>query len=302
MRLLLFNMIADGQSAHSLEPICEWLDARGVDYSMFSDEVFKAEQSSEFKRMQASICEFDLVCSFGGDGTTLRAAHIIGTSEVPLLSINFGHLGFLAGAGEGDLFKALEAAVTDKLTSDPRIILEAEVSYCNGSVENHIAFNELVVSRGHFGRIVSLDMAINDNHLDTIRGDGVLIATPTGSTAYSLSAGGPIMAPNHSGLCVVPISPHSLASRAVITTSQDMVEIVPNVDNRQKLVLFIDGEVFWIHPTDGLSGAVAADDERGEIIRVKAGVSKNKLNLRRYGSYDFYTHIAEVFFRGSNAR
>ncbi len=302
MKVLLFNMVVDGQEAHYLDPVCKWLDDKGVEYVVFSDEVFKDGHDQRFKDMSASVSSFDIVCSFGGDGTTLRAAHAIGKSEVPLISFNFGHLGFLAGANEEDLFSALEAAITGQLTEDPRAILEAKVSYKNGLIEYHIAFNELVVSRGHFGRIVTLDLEINNNYLDTIRGDGVLVSTSTGSTAYSLSAGGPIMAPDHEGLCVVPISPHSLASRAVITTKMDTVTIMPNAENRQRLVLFIDGEVFWIHPGSKVDVSEIADDPKGEVISVEVGVSDKKLNLRRFGKYDFYTHISKVFFRGENAR
>jgi NAD+ kinase len=242
------------------------------------------------EEVRASIGQFDLICSFGGDGTTLRAAPLVGTSGVPLLSYNFGKLGFLSGAGKADLIPALEAAFNGQLGYDARTMLSVRVTYTDGQIDEQIAINELVVSRGHFGRIVALDLFINDTFIDTIQGDGLLVATPTGSTAYSLSAGGPIIAPSHEGLCVVPISPHSLTSRAVITGADDWVRFEPNRANRQQLVLFIDGEVFWIQPT-----------ARGEITSVEVGTCAEKLMLARFGPYDFYDHISRTFFRGDHA-
>jgi NAD+ kinase len=295
MKVLLFTNTEKGLTSQVLRSVCDWLEGRGIDYELFSSGIFE-EEDTRFDEVHASIDSFDLVCSFGGDGTTLRAAHLVGTSDVPLLSYNFGRLGFLSGAGKADLMPALEAAVDGKLDYDARALLSATVVHASGRTERQMALNELVVSRGHFGRIVALDLSINGTFIDTVKGDGVLIATPTGSTAYSLSAGGPIIAPTHEGLCVVPISPHSLATRAVITAKGDTVRIEPNSLNRQRLVLFIDGEVFWMHPKES-SPCVPSD----EIVSVEVGVCAKKLLLARYGSYDFYDHIAQTFFRGDHA-
>ncbi|MDR0350269.1 MAG: NAD(+)/NADH kinase, partial [Coriobacteriales bacterium] len=200
---------------------------------------------------------------------------------------NFGRLGFLSGAGRDDLIPALAAAVEGRLSYDERMLLEISVAYEDGRVDQQIALNEVAVSRGHFGRIVALDLAINGTFIDTIKGDGVLVATPTGSTGYALSAGGPIIAPAHEGLCVVPISPHSLKTRAIIAAQGDRIRLEPNRTNRQQLVLFIDGEVFWTHDAPAATGEVAA---------VEAGACAQKLKLARYGDYDFYDHISRTFF------
>jgi NAD+ kinase len=294
MKVLLFTNTAKGLTSQVLKSVCEWLEGQKIEYELFSSGIFE-EADTRFDELSASIGQFSLVCSFGGDGTTLRAAHLVGTSGVPLLSYNFGRLGFLSGAGRADLIPALEAAVNGTLGYDARTMLSVRVSYEDGQIDEQIALNELVVSRGHFGRIVALDLFINDTLIDTIEGDGLLVATPTGSTAYSLSAGGPIIAPSHEGLCVVPISPHSLTTRAVITGRGDRVCLEPNKRNRQRLVLFIDGEVFWIHPAgDG-------DSEHGEITSVEVGTCSEKLMLARYGPYDFYEHISQIFFRGNHA-
>ncbi|MDR2106437.1 MAG: NAD(+)/NADH kinase [Coriobacteriales bacterium] len=314
MKVLLFTNTEKGLASQSLRLVCDWLEGKRIEYELFSSGIFEDEHT-RFDEVRASITAFDLVCSFGGDGTTLRAAHLVGTSGVPLLSYNFGRLGFLAGAGRADLIPALEAAVNGTLDCDARTMLSVTVTYESGRTDRQIALNEAVVSRGHFGRTVALDLSINGTFIDTIRGDGVLVATPTGSTAYSLSAGGPLIAPGHEGLCVVPISPHSLAARAVITAKDDIVRLEPNSHNSQRLVLFIDGEVFWVHPDGarggtggaegsgarGAGGVGSAGDGRDEVVSVDIGICAEKLLLARFGTYDFYAHIARTFFRGEYA-
>jgi NAD+ kinase len=336
MRVLLFTNTTKNLTSQVMVSVCKWLKDREVEYEFFSSGIFEEEESC-FDELAFSIDRFDLVCSFGGDGTTLRAAHLVGASGVPLLSYNFGRLGFLSGAGRADLIPAMEAAVNGTLAYDARTLLEVNVTFEDGRSDRQIALNEVVVSRGHFGRIVALDLAINGTFIDTIEGDGVLVATPTGSTAYSLSAGGPIISPAHEGLCIVPISPHSLKTRAVITAPDDTICLEPNKSNRQQLVLFIDGEVFWVHgggvntvttlatdssantlvpaPADAPADssvtsttAVTSFDSakissaNGEIVSVEIGVCSGKLMLARYGDYDFYDHISQTFFRGGNAR
>ncbi|MDR0350354.1 MAG: NAD(+)/NADH kinase [Coriobacteriales bacterium] len=339
MKVLLITNTTKDLTSQVVVSLCEWLTNRGIDYEYFSSGIFE-EGKTRFDELAFSIEQFDLVCSFGGDGTTLRAAHLVGGSGVPLLSYNFGRLGFLSGAGRADLIPAMEAAIDGRLSYDARTLLEVSVTYKDGRSDRQIALNEVVVSRGHFGRIVALDLAINGVFIDTIKGDGVLVATPTGSTAYSLSAGGPIIAPAHEGLCVVPISPHSLKSRAVITTKDDTIRLSPSKANAQRLVLFIDGEVFWVYAGDkgdgsalagapGSAGAGAGAPGSGasgssiapaapsvsastcasvpgfvagdEIISVEIGTCAEKLRLARYGDYNFYDHISRTFFRGEHA-
>ena len=298
MRVLLFTNMTTKLTSQTLESICRWFEEKGIEYDLFSSGIFEG-QGPSYEELSASISRYDLLCSLGGDGTTLRAAHIVGISGVPLLSYNFGRLGFLSGAGVEDLFPAMQAAIEGKLNFDPRSILNVEVSYEDGHTDHQIALNEIAVSRGHFGRIVSLDLSINGTFIKTISGDGILVATPTGSTGYSLSAGGPIISPLHEGLCVVPISPHSLTTRAVVTTRDDIVGIVPNGQNHQQLVLFIDGEVFWMKS----AGEEAQEEHQlnQEPISIQISVCPEKLLLARYGHYDFYEHISRTFFRGDHA-
>ena len=324
MKILLFTNTTSSLTPQTLHSICGWLEEQNITYDMFSSEVFEGISPS-IDELCASITDYDLICSFGGDGTTLRAAHVVGKSGVPLLSYNFGRLGFLSGACKDDLIPAMQAAVDGKLNFDARSMLELRVAYEHGRIDHQIVVNELAVTRGHFGRIVELDLSINGSLVTTVRGDGILVATPTGSTGYALSAGGPIISPENESMCVVPISPHSLTSRAVVTAKNDVILIVPNEQNRQKLALFIDGEVFWVAGDSQIAaatgeslvpgqGAVSAgnneqkdeavpdsSDGQSEIMWIEARVCPEKLLLARFGPYDYYDHISQTFFRGRNA-
>jgi NAD+ kinase len=315
MKVLLFTNRENDAISQVVASVCAWLADQDIEHELFSGDIF--EEKSRFEELTFAIKQFSLVCSFGGDGTTLRAAHLVGTSGVPLLSYNFGRLGFLSGAGRADLIPALAAAVEGRLSYDERMLLEVCVTYEDGRVDRQIALNEVAVSRGHFGRIVALDVAINGTFIDTMKGDGVLVATPTGSTGYALSAGGPIIAPAHEGLCVVPISPHSLKTRAIVAARGDRVRLEPNRSNRQQPVLFIDGEVPWTYAASATSATSAtsaapgasatpvapvASAVTGEIVAVEVGACAQKLMLARYGDYDFYDHISRTFFRSGNAR
>jgi NAD+ kinase len=299
MKVVLFNNDTKDLASEAIETISDWLDQQGIEYDTISSGIFEAGAPCH-EDLRDSIRGADLMCTFGGDGTILRAAHLVGSLGVPLLCYNFGRLGFLAGARESDLIPALEGALAGELTRDARTMLEVKVIYEDGQSESQLAVNELVVSRGHFGRIVALDLLINDSFVDTMRGDGVLVATPTGSTAYALSAGGPIISPANEGLCIVPISPHSLTSRAVVTARDDVIRLVPNELNRQQLVLFIDGQVLWITSEDDPTTTDSASGKRA-ISSVEVRVFSQKLLLLRYGDYDFYEQIAETFFRGGHA-
>jgi NAD+ kinase len=300
MKVLLFANTTKDLASQAIGSIREWLENQGIEYDTISSGIFESGEP-HLEELRSSVKGCDLVCTFGGDGTILRAAHIVGELGIPLLCYNFGTLGFLAGASEDDLIPALKAAVAGELGIDARTMLEVTVSYEDGQSEKQLAINELVVSRGHFGRIVALDMFINDSFIDTLRGDGVLVATPTGSTAYALSAGGPIISPSNDGLCIVPISPHSLASRAVVTAKDDVIRLVPNKLNRQQIVLFIDGEVLWITSENNGAGDATTGSAKREVVSVEVGACSQKLLLVRYGDYDYYDHISRTFFRGGHA-
>jgi NAD+ kinase len=306
MQVLLVTNSKKQQASEAVGVTADWLGARGIGFEHISSERLLISDPYLAER-SASVSQFDLVVCFGGDGTILRVSRMIGGSGVPLLAFNFGGMGFLASAPAEALVTALESAVEGRASVDERYLAEIEVAYDDGSSESHTALNEVVISRGNFGRIVCLDLFINGNLLEKTRGDGVLVSTATGSTAYALSAGGPLVDPRYNGLVVVPISPHTLKSWSIVTGPVDVVALKPSVDNEQRIVLFLDGEVLW-STEDALSAAAMGNvesepnDPTGyrlsgpEVLSVAIRPSQACIKLLRPSAHDFYEQISLAFF------
>ncbi|OFI07604.1 NAD kinase [Clostridium acetireducens DSM 10703] len=181
----------------------------------------------------------DFVIVLGGDGTILNSQRVLAKYEIPILGINIGHLGFLAEIKISEFENVLENLFNGQYTIEERLMLQ-----CNYKLHNfeksHTALNDIVISKSTPGRIVKADIYINDKFFSTFTGDGAIISTPTGSTAYSLSAGGPIIYPTLDVICITPICPHSLGARTIILNSKDKISIKVNKKYNDTL-LTIDG-------------------------------------------------------------
>lgn len=237
----------------------------------------------------------DLVVALGGDGTMLRAAHLASAEGTPILGINYGHLGFLANRVEQGVIAAIASALSGDIARDERANLRIDV-LCEGDDEDafegagaagawhrsYFALNEVAIARGPAGRIVHFEMFFNGFEMGRVRGDGVVVSSATGSTAYALSAGGPLVAPGYKGLIVVPIAPHSLMSRAILTDPNDVVEVaMGDDDGDREAVLFVDGLL---------------EDLENPAKRVRVVRGSVPTTLLRYSSDGFYAHAASVFF------
>ncbi len=182
---------------------------------------------------KASQCQgLSLVLSLGGDGTMLRAIDLCLVYQVPVLGVNFGHLGYLTEIEPPELGKALENFFAGEYELEERMTLDIEISRqprgTSESVheaERFVALNELVVEKSHSGNVVKLNVSIADTHFLDYEADGLIIATPTGSTAYSFSARGPVVSPTLRAMIMTPISPHMLFDRALVLDSNEAVEI-----------------------------------------------------------------------------
>jgi NAD+ kinase len=166
--------------------------------------------------------DLDLVFVFGGDGTLLRAAEAIGRSGVPLLGVNFGHLGFLSELERSDLDQGLKRLLDDGFSVEDRLVLDAEVDH-GDRVDTLRALNDIIVAKVATGRAVRLAVSIGGEPLVSWAADGVIVATATGSTAYSFSAGGPVVSPHIDCIVVTPVSPHGLFDRSVIVPPYEEV-------------------------------------------------------------------------------
>lgn len=185
----------------------------------------------------------DLTIVLGGDGTMLHAISSLGNYDKPVAGINIGTLGFLTTCTDTDIPEFAAALATGKTTTSTRTMLKATVHRAGHAVESFTALNEISVARGETGRLVALRVAVNGEHLNDYRADGLLIATPTGSTAYSLSAGGPLTSPSAGVFLITPICPHSLSQRALVVGDDVAIRIAPEsvVDETSPLLFTADG-------------------------------------------------------------
>lgn len=165
----------------------------------------------------------DIILSFGGDGTMLNSAHEVGAKSTPLLGINIGRLGFLADVEVGDIQAAMRLLFDGRYRIEPRLVLEAELSV-GGKKRTYFALNEFVLERGGPVGLLSIEVTVDGTPLNTYWADGLILATPTGSTAYSLAVGGPIVMPGSDVVILSPVAPHSLTVRPFVLPASSVVE------------------------------------------------------------------------------
>ena len=281
----VFQMIAYFQSL-DIEPVV--LDVTDIPPSSF---VYSGSPITEIS--EALVGDFIMAITLGGDGTILHSARITTMLDVPVFGANFGHLGFLCNEVDEGIIPMLAAALSGDVTVDARTTLRIDV-VCEGDEEvlergeahdgprTFFAVNEISIARGAMGHIVDFDVEIAGDLVAHMRGDGVVVATATGSTAYALSAGGPLIAPGYRGLVVVPVAPHTLSSRPVVTESQDVVEVTLTKDDRQEEIsLFADGD------------ALKFDRPVRRVI-VRCG--DVPLRLMKYRKTSFYKQLSQTFF------
>ena len=184
----------------------------------------------------------DLVVVLGGDGTLLSIARLMEAREVPILGVNLGSLGFLTEVTLPELFPALESVLRDDFAVSRRLTLAARVRRGEEPVGAFVALNDVVISKTGPSRIVELETFVNGEYVTTYRADGLIVATPTGSTAYCLSAGGPILYPTLPALVVIPICPHTLTNRPLVLPEGARVEVVQRSAG-EGVHLTVDGQV-----------------------------------------------------------
>lgn len=183
------------------------------------------DMNSPIKELEEWSQHVDLVIAVGGDGTFLRVAREVAFMELPILGLNMGYKGFLAGIEVGNLKTSLQKLIAGDYYIDERLMLQTTISRDDLVVFQSQSLNDVIISRGPFSRIVKLDTFINDDFLESYPGDGLIIATPTGATGYSLSAGGPVVNPSLQVLLITPICPHLLYQRSVIVDHEDLISV-----------------------------------------------------------------------------
>ncbi len=242
------------------------MQVAGKELADFYSEVSLAEQLSVWKD------RLKIIIVVGGDGTILRVARDLACWDVPILGINLGQKGFLAEIEVEQMERFLQYIATEQYSYQERMMIEAWLRRGDDDLGYYQALNDIVISRGPFSRIIKVETHVNEDFMESYSGDGIIVSTPTGSTGYSLSAGGPIVNPTMELFVVTPICPHSLYNRSVIINGNDKMKL--RIDSRQvQVVLTVDGQVRF-----------AMEDKDHIIIRR----SEQKVKLVCFHDYSFY--------------
>jgi len=222
--------------------LIEWLRARGL--AVRADEETGAYAAAAIAVMPRDAVPegCDLIVVLGGDGTLLSAARAIGRREIPLFPVNVGGLGFLTAIGVSEIFPELERAFRGEHRIERRKFLNTQVLREGRVVANYEALNDAVLAKSSLARIIDLDTFVDDQFVCAYKADGLIVATPTGSTAYSLSAGGPIIYPSVPAICLTPICPHMLTMRPVLVPETSVIKALSRGPD-ESVYLTIDGQV-----------------------------------------------------------
>ena len=265
------------QAKKIINQITEWLNSKQIKVYIeenmqktLTKEDLKPSPQNFFKKV-------DLIISLGGDGTLLRAARLAAIEDIPVFGINLGGLGFLTQIGTDDLGKSLEKLYQEKYFLNERMMLDCSVRRKNKKIKKFIALNDIVIGKGAFARIICLATYINNDYVVTYSADGLVISTSTGSTAYSLSAGGPIVNPSINSMILTPICPHTLSARPLIIGENDQVRVTLELDEEEVMVTIDGQEGFVLQAKD-------------EVIAKK---SNHKTKLITFGEKSFYAILRE---------
>lgn len=205
----------DTPSALSLaKKLTSWLKGRGHVVATAPDQ--KLIPGTKLLRSSKELGKMGLVLVLGGDGTYLRAVRMLNGQPVPILGINLGSLGFLTPTRADQAFKAIELTLQNKMEMRPRSMLKVTVLRKNKKILETMALNDVVIERGSLSQLINLDIRVERSLVKVVKADGLIVSSPTGSTAYNLAAGGPILHPDVRAMVVTPINPHSLTSRPTI--------------------------------------------------------------------------------------
>ena len=279
MKVLLVPNYSREDAVESARSLSRWLEDERV-------EVQWAHDKKLFPNKVVDTTGVGLVVSFGGDGTLLRAARIVGYNEIPVIGISYGHLGFLTSGGPMDVKYLVAEALSGNLHASRRATLDVSVDLedelGNIRTERRLALNDLSLTHGIKGDMIVFDVSVSGHHIDTLRADGFVVSTATGSTGYALSAGGPIVSPDYGGMVCVPVAPHTILARAFLTSPSDVVEIAINPERKSERLFFADGQLV------GGEGLVA---QRATVRR-----GPGDLILLDRNSKSFYQSVSRVFY------
>ena len=223
-----------------LKKLLPWLKQKGFEPIIDRDSASVID-SEGCPRSQIPT-QSDMIIVMGGDGTMLSVCRLVGEREIPILGVNIGGLGFLTEVQRGEIYDVLEKVLKGECPIEERLMLEAHVYRDNKIIAEYVAMNDVVVNKGALARIIDLETYIDRDYVTTFKADGVIVATPTGSTAYALSAGGPILYPTLKSIMLAPICPHMLTNRPIVLPDNVLVEMILR-SPAEDVFLTVDGQV-----------------------------------------------------------
>ena len=237
------GIISKPNMPHAVETVCgllEWFERRGITCRYDEETAVYANHNQWFSRNDLPEgC--DLIVVLGGDGTLLSAARVVAGRDIPLFAVNMGHLGFLTSIPLEDLYPELERALAGEHRIGRRRMIDCELRRDGTTIGSYSALNDVVITKSELARMIDLDTHVDNHFVAAYKADGLIIATPTGSTTYSLSAGGPVIFPSVNAFCLTPICPHMLTNRPVIVPDSSVIQIL--VHGEDGTYLTIDGQV-----------------------------------------------------------
>jgi NAD+ kinase len=268
--IALFAKVHDPRCQGVAMELCAWLEKKG---RVPLVEAHLARHLGcpgvEADRIPLSA---DLVVVLGGDGTLISTARTIGERNIPILGVNLGSLGFLTEIALDELYPALEKCLAGDFRVSERLMLQSVVERCGEELASNLVLNDVVINKGALARIVDLKTRVNGHELTTFKADGLIISTPTGSTGYSLSAGGPIINPSMNCVVITPICPHTLTNRPlVIDAASDVTVTVKSLDD-EDIYLTLDGQV-------------GVELKSGDMIHVKRAAHSTRLIMSEERDY-----------------
>ncbi|WP_173201681.1 NAD(+)/NADH kinase [Geobacter sp. SVR] len=238
----IFAKVHDPRCQKVASELIAWLEQKGctplVDPHLTASLGYPRELSEEEIRDQA-----EMVVVLGGDGTLISVARLFSGRDVPILGVNLGSLGFLTEITLEELYPRLERCLKGDPRVSDRMMLEVTVYRDGKQIEKNNVLNDMVINKGALARIVDLETKINRHILTTYKADGLIISTPTGSTGYSLSAGGPIIHPQMNCIAITPICPHTLTNRPIVVPDESIISVTVTSSHDEKVYLTLDGQV-----------------------------------------------------------
>jgi NAD+ kinase len=244
------GVVVKPHQPEALETLCkltEWLTARGttlvggpaIDHERIEHETGCVIDVIPEEELPQSV---DLILVLGGDGTMIATARMLGDSEVPVIGVNYGGLGYLAEFRIQELFSALESILAGDYKLEKRVMLAVELRRGDQVVTQNRVLNDVVMNKSALARIIQIETYLNDQFVNSFRADGLIVSTPTGSTAYNLSAGGPIIFPTMNAVVVTPICPFTLSNRPIVVPDDSVIE-VRLMTEEEDVALTLDGQV-----------------------------------------------------------